>query len=420
MRTTQCVRAGWLIGALGACMLVAGAARADVTTERPGSILIFPKVVANGTRDTVIQITNTGNVADQARCFYINGAKGRTGVAQCNETDFLISLTKQQPTSWVVSAGRNPTGIGGLGPGLVPPVPAGFTGALVCAEVDASLAPVAMNQLKGDATLKGSAGNPIDLSKYSGIALIGNTSGNNGDNDLSLDDSEYNACPAASRVNFVAPGAADPIVFGLGNAGLCINDSSSACTTNTDCTTAGSYCARYMCAGGTNNGGACASNSDCPGGSCGPPLASVTTTVTVLPCNLDLNAQIPTTTTVQVKAWDATEQLFTTSFPVTCWGSFDISASPGPGPAVNSVGTELGTLELYGGGGGPFLAVVETLHSDSIFNSASAATNTHVEPQVCVGSGAPTVNGRPCTNNSDCSSGGTCPLPTAVIRLPGA
>ena len=110
MRTTQCVRAGWLIGALGACMLVAGAARADVTTERPGSILIFPKVVANGTRDTVIQITNTGNVADQARCFYINGAKGRTGVAQCSETDFLISLTKQQPTSWLVSTGRSPTG----------------------------------------------------------------------------------------------------------------------------------------------------------------------------------------------------------------------------------------------------------------------------------------------------------------------
>jgi hypothetical protein len=84
MRTTQCVRAGWLIGTVGACMLVAGAARADVTTERPGSILIFPKVVADGTRNTLIQVTNTGPIADQARCFYINGAKGRSGVAQCN------------------------------------------------------------------------------------------------------------------------------------------------------------------------------------------------------------------------------------------------------------------------------------------------------------------------------------------------
>lgn len=442
MRTTQCVRAGWLIGALGACMLVAGAARADVTTERPGSILIFPKVVANGTRDTIIQITNTGNVASQARCFYINGAKGRSGVAQCSETDFLISLTKQQPTSWLVSAGRNPNGIGGLGPGLVPPVPAGFTGALVCAEVDASLAPIAMNALKGQATLHGSADNPVDLSKYNGIALIGTSGENNNDNDLNLDDSEYNACPAASRVNFVATGAPDPIIAGLGitmgvgvdpvivgpgigsglgNAGICINDSASPCNTNADCPTLGSYCARLTCVGGTNNGGACASNSDCTGGSCtGPALASVTTTVTVLPCNLDLEAQIPTTTTVQVKAWDAREQLFTTSFPVTCWGSFNISASPGPGLAVNSVLTELGTLELYSGAGSPFLAVVETLQSDSIFNSASAATNTHVEPRVCVGSGAPAVNGSPCTKDTDCSSGGTCPLPTAIIRLPGA
>jgi hypothetical protein len=102
---------------------------------------------------------------------------------------------------------------------------------------------------------------------------------------------------------------------------------------------------------------------------------------------------------------------------VTCWGSFDISASPGPGPAVNSVGTEFGTLELYSGAGGPFLAVIETLHTDSIGNSDNAATNTHVEPRVCVG-GAPGVNGSPCTVDADCS-GGTCPLPTAVIRLPG-
>jgi hypothetical protein len=425
MRTTQCVCAGWLIGAVGACMLVAGTARADVTTERPGSILIFPKVVADGTRDTVIQISNTGNAVDQARCFYINGAKGPTGVSQCNETDFLISLTKQQPTIWLAGSGRNPTGLGGLGPGLVPPVPAGFTGALVCAEVDASLAPITMNALKGEATLAGSS---LGISKYSGIAISGNTSGTNGDNDLSLDNSEYNACPAASRVNFVATGAPDPVIvgvgpgLGLGNAGVCINDSASPCTTDADCDPgAGSYCAFLTCAGGPNAGGACASDSDCSPGTCnGPALASVTTTVTVLPCNLNMRAQLPTTTTVQVKAWDQTETLYTTSFPVKCWGSFDISASPGPGLAVNSVAGQFGTLELYTGSGSPFLAVIETRHDDSVGNSSVAATNAHVEPQVCVGSSAPEVNGSPCTTNADCSSGGTCPLPTAQIRLPGA
>jgi hypothetical protein len=416
MRTTQCVRAGWLVGAVGACMLVAGAARADVTTERPGSILIFPKVVCNGTRDTVIQVSNTDNMIDQARCFYINGAKGRTGIAQCNETDFLISLTKQQPTVWNSCDGRNPTGKAGLGPGLVPPLPSGFTGALVCAEVDASLTPIARNKLTGQATLLGPGST---VSKYNGIAFLGNTSGgNNGDNDLSLNGSEYNACPAASRVNFVTPGAQDPIVSGLGNAGVCINDSGVPCTTNANCP--GSSCAYLTCFEGPNNGLPCASGSDCPDGSCsGPALASVTTTVTVLPCNLDLNAQLPTTTTIQVKAWDETEQPFTTSFPVTCWGNFDISSAAGPGPAVNAVGTQFGALELYSGTGGPFVAVVETMLGDSIGNSATAATNTHVEPRVCVGSSSPAVNGSPCTENADCS-GGTCLLPSAVIRLPGA
>jgi hypothetical protein len=421
MRTTQCVRAGWVIGALGACMLIAGAARADVTTERPGSILIFPKVVCNGTRDTVIQISNTDNMPDQARCFYINGAKGRTGVAQCSETDFLIDLTKKQPTVWGCD-GRNPTGESGLGPGLVPPLPSGFTGALVCAEVDASLTPISRNKLTGQATLFGPS---ASVSKYNGIAFLGNTSGgNNSDNDLSLNGSEYNACPAASRVNFVTPGAPDPVIAGsfgpgLGNAGVCLYDSFSPCTTSANCPP-GSPCAYFTCFEGTNNGGPCASDSDCPGGSCsGPALASVTTTVTVLPCNLDLNAQLPTTTTIQVKAWDETEQPFTTAFSVTCWGNFDIASAAGPGPAVNSVGTQFGTLELYSGAGGPFVAVVETLHGDSIGNSTSAATNTHVEPRVCIGSSSPAVNGTPCTEDADCS-GGTCPLPSAVIRLPGA
>jgi hypothetical protein len=418
-------------------MLVAGAARAEVTTERPGSILIFPKVVADGTRDTVIQISNTGNVVDQARCFYINGAKGPTGVPQCNETDFLISLTKQQPTVWTAGKGRNPTGEGGFGPGLVPPVPAGFTGALVCAEVDASLAPIAMNALKGEATLESST---LGLSSYNGIALLGNTGGTSGDNNLNLDNVEYNACPAASRVNFVATGAPDPVIAGsgivfvdgvnptlvgpgfgagLGNAGVCINDSATPCNTSFDCP-AGSSCARLTCVGGSQAGGVCASDLECPGGTCsGPALASVTTTVTVLPCDLNINAQLPTTTTIQVKAWDQTEQLFTTSFPVKCWGSFDISTSPGPGPAVNSVTTQYGTLELYTGSGSPFLAVIETRHDDSIGNSSMAATNAHVEQRVCVGSSAPGVNGTACATNADCS-GGTCPLPTAIIRLPGA
>jgi hypothetical protein len=54
--------------------LAVGGAQAQVTTEKSASILVFPKVIANGTRDTVIQITNTSNSMVHAHCFYVNGA----------------------------------------------------------------------------------------------------------------------------------------------------------------------------------------------------------------------------------------------------------------------------------------------------------------------------------------------------------
>src|SRR6266849_4769859 len=64
--------------------VVAAGARADVTTEKGASILIFPKVRADATYDTIIQITNTDNMVHLARCFYVNAANN------WQETDFTI------------------------------------------------------------------------------------------------------------------------------------------------------------------------------------------------------------------------------------------------------------------------------------------------------------------------------------------
>ena len=47
---------------------------ADVTTEKGASILVFPKVQANSTFDTVIQIANTGNSMLHAHCFYVDAS----------------------------------------------------------------------------------------------------------------------------------------------------------------------------------------------------------------------------------------------------------------------------------------------------------------------------------------------------------
>ena len=69
-------RQRWGIGLLAVVLVggLASSAVADVVTERSGSILVFPKVVADGSRDTIIQITNTSNSMVHAHCFYVNGA----------------------------------------------------------------------------------------------------------------------------------------------------------------------------------------------------------------------------------------------------------------------------------------------------------------------------------------------------------
>src|SRR6266404_6040662 len=128
-------RTGGICGVLAlAIMITASAASADVTTERTGSILILPKIVADGTRDTVIQITNTSNSLVHAHCFYLNGApvNGPGTPSLWQETDFFIWLTRQQPTHWIASRGRtvnpnDPPGSDGAGldPGLVPPTAPG-------------------------------------------------------------------------------------------------------------------------------------------------------------------------------------------------------------------------------------------------------------------------------------------------------
>jgi hypothetical protein len=156
-----------LIGVLGT-LAVAGAvrlARADVASDKPGAILVFPKIVIDTSgvlgppTDTEIQITNTSNSVISARCYLIDATShcsnakvcsnarteqctmdsdcssgscfpaactlakvadgavvgkggcpaGGTCVGPCNprlvETDFRMTLTKRQPVTWKASEG---------------------------------------------------------------------------------------------------------------------------------------------------------------------------------------------------------------------------------------------------------------------------------------------------------------------------
>ena len=253
-----------VLGAAAVGVLVlarVASASADVTTEQSGSILVWPKVVWDGTRDTIIQLTNTGNPTVQAHCFYVNAAPSvnpcapasSQNPAQWLETDFDLFLTKQQPTHWVVSTGRQTntfdSGDGaGFDPGLIPPVPLCFQGELKCIQTDPSNAPYPGNSLKGEATIRYSDG---DVSKYNAIAFLGNTNLQNSasigtDLQLNLTDGnpggEYSACPDRLLVNHFAYGSPDLVNEGTVNTNLTL----VPCQENFETQTAGKVTVQFQ------------------------------------------------------------------------------------------------------------------------------------------------------------------------------
>lgn len=324
-----------LVGLMGLAMLVglgtAKPAAAGVTTNQSASILVFPKVIADGTRDTIIQITNTSNNMRHAHCFYVNGALtnpslpvGPLNPPLWTEIDFDIWLTKQQPTHWVVSTGRlspsieetcrttdcDPSTSGtnnakccdaGFDPGRVPPVVPDFTGELKCVEVDAGGFPIPGNALKGEATLvEKSTG---DVSKYNGIGLKGFDT-NNMDSVLCLgggvtdecpNGAEYEACPAGWILNHPAVGAPDHVV------------EQEACTSH--------------------------------------PCSQVTTNLTIVPCTENFETQQPPPVTLQFRVYNEYEQFFSASTTFTCWGSFDLGSDD---PLANGINQVFNTANLGG------------------------------------------------------------------------
>ncbi|MFQ5666481.1 MAG: hypothetical protein ACE5I7_08620 [Candidatus Binatia bacterium] len=326
-----------LVGAVVFCA-VQLPARAEVTSDAPAAILVFPKVLVDITSpqvsppaqiDTLIRVTNTSDRPISMWCFYVNATPHCTNnsgsclarpvtcdptacLPQWQETDFVVSLTPGQPIAWLASRGGVPCqesapglpcfslGVQGLPPNRVQPVPEDpFLGELKCIAVDRNLVPVARNELKGEVEIIRSGVSPdsIDVEAYNAIgipAIRGTTDGddtNNGDNTLVL------------------------------GGGVCI--------------------------GGANAQLPCAAVADCPGGRCSAEYSScpnilildhfldgaadpisgkkVTTHVTFVPCSEDFATQSPTTTTVQFIIFNEFEQRFSTSRRVTCFQEFKIS-----------------------------------------------------------------------------------------------
>ncbi len=258
-------RSPWLVslGVLLAGALSGGAARADVTSDDAGSIIIYPKVVSDGSRDTLIQMSNRTNGLAYVHCFYVNGAgacnrstdqscvqdsdcpTGETCVQECTYNDFDVILTAQQPTVWRASTGRWSSlqpGACRLGepctcqmvngqqicPGLevaannapyVPGVGTAFIGELKCYQTAQDGSPIAGNALKGTATIETVDGPSTgQISEYSALTVTANgalSGGLNTDNDLRLNyvngaaSGEYNACPRNLVFTTAGQGAVD-------------------------------------------------------------------------------------------------------------------------------------------------------------------------------------------------------------------
>jgi hypothetical protein len=344
MSTVKGLRAGRVALVLIGTILAAGTVSAQerFTTEQPSSVLIYPKVI-NTTQDTIIQITNTTNLLTQAHCFYVNG-QFFNGQALWQVTDFEITLTRQQPTHWSVRQGRavNPfdaqTPTAGIDPGLVPPVPPGFTGYLTCVEVDAGGSPVSSNSLKGEATV-GSINGPgaVNLaSKYNAIGIqacnvggcLGGGVANNGDNVLSLNNLEYAACPGGLLLNFAAEGGPDPALDGAGNT-----------------------------------------------------PSQVSTDLTLVPCGGDFENLIPAQTTQTLNLRNEFEEPGSvTLVPVDCWAERTLGDPIfGNQLTIGGLGSQFGTsiIRPLSANDIPVLGVANVLRTAGDGTSDTAATNLH-------------------------------------------
>lgn len=258
------------VGAGVALVAMAGIANARSTTNRPASIVVWPKIVVDTSArwlvaptDTRLMLSSTNaSGIKQAHCFYINatghcsndgaGCRDATdcgGRGECvpswNETDFDVVLTQEQPLAWYASDGlargqfplEGPfrcnapfvnlqcfsdaqcpnnvgcnTGQSNLG-SAIPPVPEDpFIGALVCIQFTggSQSAPdqtATRDKLYGDATIL----TGLNPARYNAVGLEATGNGVSNGQLVLADGGNYASCPGVLILSHMFDGAVDPI-----------------------------------------------------------------------------------------------------------------------------------------------------------------------------------------------------------------
>ena len=384
---------------LTAILAILGAStgvRADVGSDRPAAILVFPKILVDtedppntprGRIDTLIRISNVSDEPVSLKCFYVN-ANGHCraspgticdpydlgAVNDCApndpclpgwlETDFFVNLTPGQPVAWLASQGAtrcdlspNPDvpclPLPQNADSRVPPVAENpFIGYMKCIAVDRNDVPEELNVLIGDAQFVRSNVDPVDLdvSAYNAIGIPAIVGNNNFDKQLTIG------------------GAA-------------------------------------VCSAGDRDGQPCQGDFDCPAGRCllpeyescpnilimdhlfegaNDPISGATTStiLTLVPCSDDFEQQAQIGGPIQFLVFNEFEQRFSASREVNCFHEFRLPDISG-GSAARSI---------FGA------AVNGTLTGQTRMRGVVPG------PRRCIGGGRP---GSSCIYDDDCG-GGIC------------
>ena len=150
----------------------------------PSAVLIYPLVRVSATQDTRVEMVNLTASSVSVSCYYV-------GSGTCNETGFFLSLTPNQPLSWMAS-----TGTSGNSRRLAPPFFG--DGELKCVVTPTGPFPstAAYNALQGRALVSDTTGQTIG---YSAIAFRRLSPGSFAGG-VSLDGVTYEQCP--DRLHF--------------------------------------------------------------------------------------------------------------------------------------------------------------------------------------------------------------------------
>lgn len=413
----------WLTG-LGVVLAVIALAalsgrRADalVASDQAGTIAIFPKVIADGTRDTIISLTNTSNMQAFVHCEYVQGAGicesspldapvfctrdlplDPDGSTDCTEVagerclvnwqsqNFDLILTRQQPTLWRVSTGRifdlaydNPAcqvqNIAGVDrqvcPGffftnvadplnptgnlLPPPGAPFFRGELKCFQVDQTLSAVnAGDALKGEAILE-TVFPPGSprISKYNSI----NVQGEEGSSDLVL---KLNATPTGGVGEF------------------------NACPESVEFTHFGNGASNFIAEG--------LSATACDGTGC-----PVDTEVTVIPCSENFENELGARVPLLFEFVDEFEVFLASATPILdCWANYALS----------------GLTNVQASTGGSTFWKTRITPQGTVCRAGANPNNSR-----CTGPQNDCTGVTGCTNDAFCGVGGVCGPASSVLAV---